>query len=62
MTTHNCENCNKKFNLDDGFLDIGEICDASNEKINNYEKKNKIDFSNFWCINCGSKTLREVEK
>jgi len=62
MSIHNCEKCNKQFDLDDGFLNIGEICDASENKIENYEKKNKVDFSNFWCITCGSETLREVEK
>ena len=35
---------------------------AASYKQQQVLQKLKVDFSNFWCINCGSKTLKEVEK
>jgi hypothetical protein len=49
------------FHIDDVFLDISEICDATNTEIEIYEKNNQVNLSNFWCVDCSSKTLKEIE-
>jgi hypothetical protein len=61
MTKHNCEQCKKEFNLDEGFLDIAEICEGTHEAMDYFEEKSNLDLSNFWCISCAGKTLRDIE-
>ena len=61
MTKHNCELCSKQFNLDEGFLDIAEICEGTDEAMDYFEEKSNLDLSNFWCISCAGKTLRDIE-
>jgi hypothetical protein len=58
---HNCEQCKKEFNLDEGFLDIAEICEGTDEAMNYFEETSNLDLSNFWCISCAGKTLRDIE-
>ena len=53
--------CNKQFNLDEGFLDIAEICEGTDEAMDYFEEKSNLDLSNFWCISCAGKTLRDIE-
>jgi len=62
MTKHTCEMCNLKLNLNDGFLNIAEICDGTDENIEKFEKDNQVDLSNFWCVDCGSEALKRIEK
>jgi hypothetical protein len=61
MNKHTCEMCELKLDLDDGFLNIAEICDGTDKAINNYEIENKVDLSNFWCVDCGSSALKKIE-
>ena len=61
MKKHTCEMCNLKLNLDDGFLNIAEICDGTDQAIKNYETKNKVNLNDFWCVNCTDKTLKTIE-
>ena len=49
---------NKRY---DGFLNIAEICNGTDQAINNYETKNKVNLNNFWCVNCTDKTLKTIE-
>lgn len=57
-----CDKCKSIFHIDDVFLNIAEICDATQNQIESYEKKHEVDLSNFWCVNCASKTLKEIER
>jgi glycyl-tRNA synthetase (class II) len=57
-----CDKCKSMFHIDDVFLDISEICDATNTEIEIYEKNNQVNLSNFWCVDCSSKTLKEIER
>ncbi len=61
MNKHTCEMCNLKLDLDDGFLNIAEICDGTDQAINNYEIKNKVNLNNFWCVDCTDTTLKKIE-
>ena len=61
MNKHNCELCNKQFNLDDGFLNIAEICEGTDEAMDYFEETSNLDLSNFWCSSCAEKTIRDIE-
>ena len=56
-----CTKCKSCFDLDDGFINIAEICDGSEEEIDQYEKKHNISLEDFWCERCASITLAEIE-
>ena len=56
-----CEKCQSILNLDDGFLDINEICDGTDQAINDYEKKHNVDLLNFWCQGCAKNAIDEIE-
>jgi|TARA_Y100000022_G_C13038877_1_gene279063 hypothetical protein len=58
---HKCESCKKDFDIEEGYLDIQEICYADDEQIKQYEIKHDIDFTNFFCEICAMKTLKSVE-
>ena len=53
--------CNKQFNLDDGFLNIAEICEGTDEAMDYFEETSNLDLSNFWCSSCAEKTIRDIE-
>jgi len=61
LNKHNCELCNKQFNLDDGFLNIAEICEGTDEAMDYFEETSNLDLSNFWCSSCAEKTIRDIE-
>ena len=56
-----CEKCHSILHLDDGFLDINEICDGTDQAINDYEKKHNVDLLNFWCECCARDAINEIE-
>ena len=56
-----CTKCKSMFHYEDIFLDIAEICDATEEKMTEYEEKHGVDLSNYWCQNCADKALKEIE-
>lgn len=62
MTKHNCELCNLKTNLDNGYLDIAEICYAEDSVVEQFENQYKVDLQNFWCFKCADKTIRQLEE
>ena len=62
MTKHNCELCKLETNLDNGFLNIEEICYAENNLIEHFENQYGVDLQNFWCFKCADKTIRQLEK
>jgi uncharacterized protein YuzB (UPF0349 family) len=55
------KNASQFFHLDDGFLDINEICYGTDQAINNYEKKHNVDLLNFWCQGCAKNAIDEIE-
>jgi len=50
------------FHYEDIFLDIAEICDATEEKMTQYEKKYGVDLQDYWCQNCADQALKKIEK
>ena len=58
---HTCELCKTKHALDDGFLDISDICDDFDNAVDKYETENNVNFSNFWCFVCADKTIKQIE-
>ena len=62
MTKHNCELCKLETNLDNGFLNIEEICYAENNLIEHFENQYGVDLQNFWCFKCADKTIRQLEE
>ena len=58
---HKCELCGISYNLDDGFLDIAEICDGTDDAMNYYEEKYEVDLLNFWCVKCASIAISAIE-
>ena len=62
MTKHNCELCKLETNLDNGFLNIEEICYADNNLIEHFENQYGVDLQNFWCFKCADKTIRQLEE
>ena len=62
MTKHNCELCKLETNLDNGFLNIEEICYAKNNLIEHFENQYGVDLQNFWCFKCADKTIRQLEE
>jgi hypothetical protein len=59
---HTCELCKTKHDLDDGFLDISDICDDFDNAVDKYETENNVNFSNFWCFGCADKTIKQIER
>ena len=59
---HTCELCKTKQDLDDGYLDIAEICYAEDNVVEHFENKYGVDLQNFWCFKCADKTIRQQEK
>lgn len=57
-----CEMCKQYHDLDLGFLNIAEICDGTDQRMDAYEKKHKVDLTNYWCAECGSKALKQIEE
>ena len=43
-----CTKCKSMFHYEDIFLDIAEICDATEEKMTQYEKKYGVDLQDYW--------------
>lgn len=56
-----CTKCKSMFHYEDIFLDIAEICDATEEIMTEYEKKHGVDLQDYWCENCTNKALKEME-
>ena len=56
-----CTKCKSNFNLDDVFVNIADICDATDEAINRYEKRHQVDLEDIWCIDCANKAIQEME-
>jgi hypothetical protein len=57
-----CEGCKTDHNIDDGFLDISDICEGDEKVIQDYEAKHDVYFSDFWCSDCAEKVIKEIEK
>jgi len=57
-----CTKCKSMFYYEDIFLDISEICEATQEKITEYEKKHGVDLQDYWCEECTTKALKEIEE
>jgi len=58
---HKCELCGISYDLDDGFLDIAEICDGTADAMNYYEEKYEVDLLNFWCVKCAPIAISAIE-
>ena len=59
---HTCELCKTKHSLDDGFLDISDICEDYEDNVEKYEEKHNVSFSDFWCVPCAEKTIKQIER
>jgi hypothetical protein len=59
---HTCELCKTKHDLDDGFLNISDICEDYENSVEKYEQEHNVDFSNFWCVPCAEKTIKQIER
>ena len=59
---HTCELCKTQHHLDNGFLDISDICNDADNVVDKYEKKHNVNFSDFWCFPCADKTIKEIER
>jgi hypothetical protein len=57
-----CEACKTKHDLDDGFLNISDICHGNEKVIEDYEAKHNVYFSDFWCSDCTEKVIKEIEE
>ena len=62
MTDHKCELCKLENNLDDGYLNIADICYAEDKVVEHFENQNGVDLQNFWCFKCADKTIRQLEE
>jgi hypothetical protein len=56
-----CVKCKSMFYYEDIFLNIFEICEATQEKITNYEKKHGVTLQDYWCEDCTTEALKEIE-
>ncbi len=61
MTKHKCEMCKIKTNLDDGFINIAEICYADETIIETFESLYDVNLQNFWCFKCTDQTIKQLE-
>jgi len=59
---HTCELCKTKHNLDDGFLDISDICEDYEDSVEKYEEEHNVNFYDFWCVPCAEKTIKQIER
>ena len=59
---HTCELCKTKHNLDDGFLDISDICEDYEDSVEKYEEEHNVSFYDFWCVPCAEKTIKQIER
>jgi ribosome-binding protein aMBF1 (putative translation factor) len=59
---HTCELCKTQHHLDNGFLDISDICEDHEDSVEKYEEKHNVSFSDFWCVPCTDKTIKEIER
>jgi len=58
---HKCELCGISYNLDDGFLNIADICEGTLEAMDYYEEKYGVSLSDFWCKKCAPIALSAIE-
>ena len=57
-----CNVCGKIFDYDNGMLNILEILECSNERIEEWQEKNpKIMLGDWFCMDCVTKYIREIE-
>ena len=56
-----CEACKTDHNIDDGFLNISDICNGNEKVIEDYENKHCVNLSDFWCSDCTEKVIKEIE-
>ena len=57
----NCEICEKSDLAEDMCLGLNDICYGTEENINKFEKKHSVDIGNYFCSDCASKSLEEIE-
>jgi|OM-RGC.v1.035227114 hypothetical protein len=57
----NCEMCNKWYLVEDMCLGLNDICYGTEKNINKFEKKHSVDIGNYFCSDCASKSLKEIE-
>jgi hypothetical protein len=58
---HKCELCGMSYDLDDGFLNIADICEGTDDVAKHYEEKFEVDLSNFWCVKCAPIAISAIE-
>jgi len=56
-----CDKCKSIFHLDDGFVGIDDICEGTEQAIEDYEKKHNVNLSDFWCECCARDAINEIE-
>ena len=59
-----CEVCNEKVDLDyNGILNLQEILECSEQRLNQWEKDNpNIDLLDWFCMSCCEKVGNEIEE
>ena len=58
-----CNACNKVDEYKNMCLDLAEILECSNERIDQWEKKNpNISLQDWFCHSCATKHITEIEE
>ena len=58
-----CNACNKVDEYENMCLDLLEILECSNERIEQWEDKNRnIDLYDWFCHSCATKYIKEIEE
>tara|TARA_R110000772_G_C12983836_1_gene406195 strand:+ start:275 stop:511 length:237 start_codon:yes stop_codon:yes gene_type:complete len=57
-----CNVCNKIFNYENGTLNILEILECSDKRLEEWHKKNlNIMLGDWFCMDCASKYVKQIE-
>tara|TARA_R100000353_G_scaffold29898_1_gene24659 strand:+ start:1500 stop:1736 length:237 start_codon:yes stop_codon:yes gene_type:complete len=57
-----CNVCGKIFDYNNGMLNILEILECSDERIEEWQEKNPNTMLDAWfCMDCATKYIREIE-
>jgi hypothetical protein len=43
-------------------LDISDICEDYEDIVEKYEQDHNVSFSDFWCVPCAEKTIKQIEQ
>jgi len=57
-----CNVCDKIFNYENGIMDIREILECSDKRLEEWQKKNSnIMLDDWFCMDCATKYIKEIE-